>query len=127
MGSEGIYSHTFIYEQKSTCPVCTAHTHNLSLPSTTTLNELLQKLCGDEFRLKAPSVTSSAKTLYMRKPVSLEKALRANLDKKLVELISNGEELTVTDPVFHDTSLNLVVNFSDVPDEEEEKEETAAE
>ena len=127
MGSEGIYSHTFVYEQKSTCPVCTAHTHNLSLSSTTTLNELLQKLCGDEFRLKAPSVTSSSKTLYMRKPVSLEKALRANLDKTLAELIFNGEELTVTDPVFHDNSLNLVVNFTDVPDEEEEEEVVAAE
>ena len=62
----------------------------------------------------------------MRKPVSLEKALRTNLDKTLAELIFNGEELTVTDPVFHDTSLNLVVNFTDVPDDEEEEEEVAA-
>lgn len=120
MGSEGIYSHTFIYEQKSTCPVCTTHTHHLSLPSTTTLNALLQQLCGDEFRLKSPSITSSSKTLYMRKPISLEKALRPNLDKTLIELIGNGEELVVTDPVFHDSSLGLVVKFSDIPDEEQE-------
>jgi ubiquitin-activating enzyme E1 C len=114
MGSEGIYSHTFVYDQKTTCPVCTAHTHHISLPSITTLNSLLQQLCDGEFRLKAPSVTSSAKTLYMRKPVALERATRVNLDKPLKELITSGEELMITDPVFPDTSLGLVVKFTDV-------------
>lgn len=111
MGSEGIYSHTFVYEKKETCPVCTAHTHRLSLPSATTLNTLLQNLCDGEFRLKAPSITSSEKTLYMRKPTALEKATRGNLDKPLRELITSGEELVITDPVFPDTSLGLVVTF----------------
>jgi len=114
MGSEGIYSHTFVYEQKSTCPVCTSYTHHISLPSCTTLNSLLQQLCDGEFRLKAPSVTSSMKTLYMRKPPALEKATRVNLDKPLRELVTCGEELVVTDPVFPDTSLGLVVTFTDV-------------
>ena len=114
MGSEGIYSHTFVYEQKHNCPVCTTTTHHMSVPSTMTLNTLLQQLCDGEFRLKAPSVTSSVKTLYMRKPVALEKATRVNLDKPLRELISSGEELVVTDPVFPDTSLGLVMKFSDL-------------
>lgn len=113
MGSEGIYSHTFVYEQKSTCPVCTTHTHRLSLPSSTTLNSLLQQLCEGEFRLKAPSITSSSKTLYMRKPVALEKATKGNLDKSLKELMISGEELVITDPVFPDTSLGLIVTFED--------------
>ena len=113
MGSEGIYSHTFIYEQKSTCPVCTTHTHRLSLQSATTLNALLQQLCDGEFRLKAPSITSSSKTLYMRKPAALEKATRGNLNKPLKELIASEEELVVTDSVFPDTSLGLVVTFVD--------------
>jgi len=112
MGSEGIYSHTFVYEQKETCPVCTIHTHQLSLPSTTTLNTLLQQLCDGEFRLKVPSITSSSKTLYMRSPAVLEKATRGNLDKPLKELMMSGEELVVTDPVFHETSLSLVVTFA---------------
>ncbi|KAL9181654.1 hypothetical protein ACHAXT_011997 [Thalassiosira profunda] len=114
MGSEGIYSHTFVYEQKSTCPVCTTHTHRLTLPSSTTLNALLQQLCDGEFRLKSPSITSSSKTLYMRKPAVLEKATKGNLDKPLGELIASGEELVVTDPVFPDTSLGLVVTFGEV-------------
>ena len=111
MGSEGIHSHTFVYEQKSTCPVCTTHVHRITLSPSTTLNSLLQQLCEGEFRLKSPSITSSSKTLYMRKPVALEKATRANLDKPLKDLIKDGEELVVTDPVFPDTSLGLMVTF----------------
>ena len=62
-------------------------------------------------QIGAPSITSSSKTLYMRKPVALEKATRGNLDKPLKELMASGEELVVTDPVFPDTSLGLVVTF----------------
>jgi ubiquitin-activating enzyme E1 C len=54
------------------------------------------------------------KTLYMRKPVALEKVTRVNLDKPLKDLMTSGEELVVTDPVFPDTSLGLVVKFTDV-------------
>jgi ubiquitin-activating enzyme E1 C len=105
----------FVNEQKHNFPVCTTTTtHHMSVPSTMTLNTLLQQLCDREFCLKAPSVTSSVKTLYMRKPVALEKATRVNLDKPLRELISSGEELVVTDPVFPDTSLGLVMKFSDL-------------
>lgn len=112
IGSESINSYTFIMEQKETCPVCTTHTHKMTLSGNTTLNELLQQLCDGEFRLQAPSITSSTKTLYMRKPVALEAATRANLDKPLRELISSGEELVVTDRVFPDTSLGLVVTLA---------------
>ncbi len=47
----------------------------------------------------------------MRKPAALERATKGNLDKPLSELMSSGEELTITDPVFHDTSLQLIVTF----------------
>ena len=63
--------------------------------------------CVGEFRLKVPSITFSSKTLYTRKPVALEK----ELDKSLHELIASGEELVVTDPVFSDASLGLVMTF----------------
>lgn len=111
IGSESINSYTFIMEQKENCPVCTTHTHKLTLSGSTTLNELLQQLIEGEYRLQAPSITSSSKTLYMRKPVALEAATRANLDKPLKDLITSGEELVVTDQVFPDTSLGLVVTF----------------
>ena len=49
----------------------------------------------------------------MRKPVALEKATKGNLDKSLKELFATGEELVITDPVFPDTSLGLIVTFED--------------
>jgi ubiquitin-activating enzyme E1 C len=51
-------------------------------------------------QLKKPSIRSEAKTLYVQSPKSLEESTRPNLDKKLSELVSNGEEIAVTDPAF---------------------------
>jgi ubiquitin-activating enzyme E1 C len=113
MGSQGVYSHTFVYEQKDDCPVCTASVRKLPLAKTTTLNELIQSLCTGELRLKAPSITSSSgTTLYMQNPPALEKATRPNLDKPLSTLLSgSGEELTVTDPVLEHVPVTLLIEL----------------
>jgi ubiquitin-activating enzyme E1 C len=79
---------------------------------TSTLNELIQTLRDGDLRLKSPSLTSgSGKTLYMQKPPALEKATRPNLDKAISSLIQNGEELVVTDTMFPDINLTLLVSF----------------
>jgi NEDD8-activating enzyme E1 len=112
MGSEGIYSHTFVYEKKEDCPVCTATVRKMTLSPTTTLNELIQLLCEGDLRLKSPSMTTSSKTLYMQKPPPLEQATRPNLDKPVSSLIEVGEEISVTDPVLQNTNLALAITFS---------------
>jgi ubiquitin-activating enzyme E1 C len=111
LGSAGVYQHTFVYEQKEDCPVCTATVRKMTVAKTTTLNELLQKLKDGDLRLNSPSATAatSEKTLYMQGV--LEKATRPNLDKPLSELIQNGEEVTITDPMFPGTSVGLSVFF----------------
>lgn len=43
---------------------------------------------------------TEAKSLYYQSPPSLEEQTRPNLDKKLSELISDGEEIAVSDPAF---------------------------
>mmetsp|Transcript_19010 Transcript_19010/g.35300 ORF Transcript_19010/g.35300 Transcript_19010/m.35300 type:complete len:428 (-) Transcript_19010:49-1332(-) len=112
MGGEGIYSHTFVYEQKENCPVCTGATRKLTLSSETTLYEVVQQLINSDLRLKKPSITSESKTLYMQAPPALEAMTRPNLDKELKDLIESGEELSVTDPVFPgEKSLNLIITF----------------
>lgn len=112
MGSTGVYSHTFVYERKEDCPVCTSTVREMTLPPTLTLNELLQRLRDGDMRLKAPSVTSgSGKTLYMQKPPALEKATRPNLDRALSSLIGHGEALAVTDPMFPDINVALSIYF----------------
>mmetsp|Transcript_43777 Transcript_43777/g.64279 ORF Transcript_43777/g.64279 Transcript_43777/m.64279 type:complete len:348 (-) Transcript_43777:97-1140(-) len=120
MGSTGVYSHTFVYEKKQDCPVCSNAVQKVTVKEKTTLNELIQSLVNDNdssnhnLRLKKPSITAaeSGKTLYMQKPPALEKMTRPNLDRLLVDLIADGEELTVTDPVFPgDLSLALSIFF----------------
>lgn len=111
MGSEGVYSHTFVYERKDDCPVCSSTVHKITLGKEDTLNQLMQQLVEGELRLKAPSMTSSSRTLYMQKPPALEQATRVNLDKPVSSLIANGEEITVTDPVLQSVNLALAVTF----------------
>eukprot|EP00590_Aulacoseira_subarctica_P005045 CAMPEP_0172431690 /NCGR_PEP_ID=MMETSP1064-20121228/59605_1 /TAXON_ID=202472 /ORGANISM="Aulacoseira subarctica , Strain CCAP 1002/5" /LENGTH=447 /DNA_ID=CAMNT_0013178549 /DNA_START=61 /DNA_END=1407 /DNA_ORIENTATION=- len=115
MGTTGLYNHTFVYERKEDCPVCTSSVQKITLPKSFSLNQLIQMLIDGgaiNLRLKQPSITTNKKTLYMQKPPSLEKATRPNLDKAVSLLIDDGEELTITDPVFPGgTSLGLLVSF----------------
>ncbi len=114
MGSEGVYSHTFVYERKDDCPVCTATVRKMTLDRRATLNELIQLLREGDLRLKAPSLTTSNTTLYMQKPPALEQATRPNLDKPVSSLIVGGEEITVTDPLLQNINLGLSITFEDV-------------
>ena len=109
----GVYSHTFVYERKVDCPVCTATVRKMTLTKHQTLNQLIQQLCEGDLRLKSPSLTTTSQTLYMQKPPALERATRANLDKPVSSLCSPGEEITVTDPLLHDINLALSITFTD--------------
>lgn len=113
MGSHGVHSHTFAYQQKEDCPVCTATVRKAKVPRSKTLNEWMQEYLKDgDLRLQSPSIVSaSGKTLYMQKPPALERATRPNLDKPLSSLVGNGEELTVTDPVLQSITLAVSVHF----------------
>lgn len=113
MGSQSVHSHTFAYEQKEDCPVCTATVRKATVPKNKTLNEWMQEYLKDgALRLQSPSIVSgNGKTLYMAKPPALERATRPNLDKSLSSLIESGEELTVTDPVLQSINLSVSVHF----------------
>jgi len=88
----------------------------MTVPSTMTLNELIQQLCDEEgdLRLKSPSMTSASKILYMQKPPALESSSRPNLDKPLQSLIMDGEEIAVTDPVLQHAHLSLVIRYDSI-------------
>jgi ubiquitin-activating enzyme E1 C len=113
MGSSGLHSHTFEYAQKSDCPVCTSTLQKITVNRTVTLNEFIQyELKGSALRLHAPSIVSAGgRTLYMQRPPALEKATRQNLDKPLAMLLSDGEEVTVTDPILESIALGIVIQF----------------
>eukprot|EP00957_Ditylum_brightwellii_P167586 12757938-Ditylum_brightwellii.AAC.1 len=100
-----------VNETKEDCPVCTSIVRKITVGQKTTLNELIQMLRDGDLRLKNPSITSDSTTLYMQKPPPLEKATRPNLDKALSSLISDGEELAVTDSIFHNSTINVKIFF----------------
>lgn len=111
MGASGVYSHTFVYERKDDCPVCTSTVRKMTMSGNKTLMQLMQELKDGDLRLKSPSITTGTKTLYMQKPPALEQMTKPNLDKALSSLISSGEELVVTDPTLQNINLTLSVVF----------------
>ncbi len=113
VGDEGVYTYTFELQRKEDCPVCGNAEIRLSLnPSTTTLQDLIDLLMErQDIQFKKPSLRTSSKTLYMRAPAPLEEATRPNLEKFIVDLVENGEQIFVTDqnlPI----SVSLTIDFS---------------
>lgn len=100
-GDEGVYTYTFETEQKPDCPVCGNLARTLTVNPNMTLQEFIESL-GEraEAQLKRPSLRGQDKTLYMQFPKSLEEQTRPNLEKKLGELLVDGEEIGVNDPAF---------------------------
>jgi len=115
MGTAGIYSHTFVYEKKNDCPVCSSVTKTLIVnKNTTSLNTFLQSLCAGQLRLIKPSaVSSQGKTLYMPNPPALERATRPNLDRLLKDLIEDGDDIVITDDVLAHSSLTISIQFEE--------------
>lgn len=114
MGATGSYSHTFEYEKKADCVVCSSLDKTITVDrETATLQGLLDELCGDKYRLLKPSISSSSANLFMQGPPALRAATSVNLDKKLRDLVADGELLTITDSVFvGDLALSLKVAFA---------------
>lgn len=97
----GLYTYTFAAEKKEDCPVCGQLAQTVSVNPDMTLEDFLASLTERaEAQLKKPSIRSEAKTLYVQSPPSLEVQTRPNLSKKLKDLISDGEEVGVSDPAF---------------------------
>lgn len=113
MGATGCYSHTFEYEKKADCVVCSSHKKSMQVNGDTmTLQMLLDELCGSKYRLMKPSISSSNANLFMQGPPALRAATSVNLDKTLRELMADGECLTITDSVFvGDLALSLQISF----------------
>ncbi|KAJ3226188.1 hypothetical protein HK099_005414 [Clydaea vesicula] len=110
-GDDSIYTLTFPLEKKENCSVCGSAKVNLDISKEKTLLELIDILKElPEFQLKKPSLRSLKTSLYMQAPPFLEEKTRVNLDKPLMELITNGEELTITD-INLPISLQLTVTF----------------
>ncbi|KAH8427381.1 NEDD8-activating protein UBA3 [Aspergillus melleus] len=100
-GEEGVYTYTFEAEKKSDCPVCGNLARKMTVDPEMTLEAFIETL-GErpEAQLKKPSMRTEERTLYQRFPPQLEEQTRANLKRKLGELVENGQEVAVSDPAY---------------------------
>lgn len=100
-GEDSIYTYTFAPERKEDCPVCGNLAKPLRINPESTLEGLVQGL-GEraEAQLKKPSLRTEAKTLYQQFPPQLEEQTRPNLFMKIQDLVTDGEEIAVSDPAF---------------------------
>ncbi|KAB8077188.1 hypothetical protein BDV29DRAFT_64160 [Aspergillus leporis] len=100
-GEEGVYTYTFEAEKKPDCPVCGNLARSMTVDPDMTLQDYIDTL-GDlpEAQLKKPSMRTEEKTLYQRFPPQLEEQTKANLTRKLRDLVEDGQEIAVSDPAY---------------------------
>ena len=91
--------HTFKYEHKPDCLICSRKPVDFSVTPDTTLQKFLETLTT-QLQLSAPSTSSSNGILYICKPAALEKLHHCKLElEQLLSqgLFTSGEPIIVTD------------------------------
>lgn len=112
-GNDSIYTYTFNHEKKDDCPVCGNLAKNLDVDPNLTLQEFIYSLAArPEAQLKKPSVRAEGRTLYMQSPESLRLQTAPNLEKKLGDLVDNGDEIGVTDPSLGRVDFKYKLRFT---------------
>ena len=100
-GDSSIYTFTFQHEQQEDCPVCGNLPKDLTINPESTLQELVDSFAErPESQLKKPNMRTESTTLYYSAPDSLREQTEPNLKRKLSEMLSDGEEMAVSDPAF---------------------------
>ena len=111
-GDSGVYTYTFEHQMKDDCPVCGNLPKDLSVDPKTTLGELVEGFAErPESQLKKPNLRTESKSLYYSTPESLRRQTEPNLKLSIGELLSDGEEMAVTDPAFA-IAFRYTVRFS---------------
>ncbi|KAI5294133.1 hypothetical protein KEM52_004638 [Ascosphaera acerosa] len=111
-GEEGVYTYTFAPERKADCPVCGTLARKIQVAPRMTLAEFMALLqARPEAQLKKPSLRTERRTLYQQFPPQLEESTRPNLQKRMDELVVQGEEIAVSDPAFT-IAFRYIVLFS---------------
>jgi NEDD8-activating enzyme E1 len=97
----GLYSYGFAAERKPDCPVCGTRAQSLPVDPDMTLAEFVAGLAERaEAQLKRPSLRTEATSLYYQAPRQLEEQTRPNLQRRLRDLVADGEEVAVSDLAF---------------------------
>jgi len=112
-GVTGVYTYTFPYEKKESCPVCGTVSITYEVNPDLKLEELIDLLGGDaRMQFKKPSLRTTGKSLYMQAPKALQDATKHNLVKTLGELVEDGELVDITDPSLPNIACNIKIKFT---------------
>jgi ubiquitin-activating enzyme E1 C len=99
--NSGLYAYTFAAEKKDDCPVCGNLAQNMTIDPEATLEDFIASLAERaEAQLKKPTIRTAEKSLYYQAPIALEEQTRPNLVRKMRELVSDGEEVAISDQAF---------------------------
>jgi len=99
--NSGLYAYTFAAEKKDDCPVCGNLAQNMTIDPEATLADFIASLAERaEAQLKKPTIRTAEKSLYYQAPIALEEQTRPNLVRKMRELVSDGEEVAISDQAF---------------------------
>ncbi|EPS98523.1 hypothetical protein FOMPIDRAFT_1148591 [Fomitopsis schrenkii] len=97
IGTDGVYSFTFEHQKREDCPVCGGQALDITVNKEWTLERLIEMLIErQDVQVKKPSLTTATKQLYLQGPPQLEELTRPNLEKKVSELVEEGDYITVT-------------------------------
>jgi NEDD8-activating enzyme E1 len=112
-GDRGVYTYTFEHQKKDDCPVCGNLPKDLQLDPESTLGEFVESLAErPEAQLKKPNLRTEGTSLYYSTPAGLEESTRPNLKRKLKDLISDGEEVAVSDAALMGVDFRYIARFS---------------
>jgi ubiquitin-activating enzyme E1 C len=112
IGTEGVYSYTFEHERREHCPVCGGEALEINISREWTVERLIEMLTENQtIQIKKPSLSTSTRQLYFQAPPQLEEATRPNLEKKVSELVEQGEEVNVTASTLP-FNLSLIVKYT---------------
>ena len=110
-GDSGVYTYTFEHQKKDDCPVCGNLPQDLEVDRKKTLGELVEDFATrPQTQLKSPNITTADKSLFFSTPESLRKSTEKNLDRKVVDLLSEGDEMAVSDPAFT-INFRFIIRF----------------
>ncbi|KAL1717492.1 hypothetical protein EV715DRAFT_203083 [Schizophyllum commune] len=97
IGTDGVYSYTFEHTRRPECPVCGGESLDISVNREMTVEKLIEMLVErQDVQIKKPSLSTATTKIYLQAPPQLEEATRPNLEKKLSDLVQNGDQITVT-------------------------------
>lgn len=99
MGNFGLYTHTYAQFRKDDCLVC-GKVLEVTVDPEWTLEEWLQKLSENpNVQFKKPSLRAGGFSLFIQSPESLRAQTEKHLPMKLKDLLDDGDQLDITDPV----------------------------